>query len=63
MIRLTPKPSQSFFVEAKKTFLQKNLFLKKRESGGLNKKWKEGFLTALFTAIKKNPTTSIRKAR
>ena len=27
----------------------------------MTKKWKEGFLTALSTAIKKDPTTSIRK--
>ena len=29
--------------------------------GGLNKKRKEGFLTALVTVIKKDPTTSIKK--
>ena len=30
-------------------------------SGGLNKKRKEGFLTILVAAIKKDPTTPIRK--
>ena len=51
-------------------FLQKTNFLRKRESGGLNKKKKTknkkqkrkvGFLTVLATAIKKDPSTSIRK--
>ena len=36
-------------------------FLRKRGRGGLNKKRKEGVLTALVTAIKKDPTISIRK--
>ena len=31
------------------------------ESGGLNEKWKEAFLTAFAMAIKKDLTTSIRK--
>ena len=30
-------------------------------SGGLNQNVKEGFLTALATTLKKDPTTSIRK--
>ena len=47
--------------KAKKKFLQKKSFSRKMGSGGLNKKWKEGFLTALTTAIKKDPTTPIRK--
>ncbi len=29
--------------------------------GGLNKKWKEGFLADLAMTIKKDPTTSIKK--
>ena len=33
----------------------------KMGSGGLKKKRNEGFLTALVTAIKKDPTTSVRK--
>ena len=40
--------------------LQKKSFLKKRGSGGLNKKRQEGFLTALDTA-NKDPTTSRKK--
>ena len=31
--------------------LEKKSFLRKMGSGGLNKKWKEGFLTDLATAI------------
>ena len=64
MICLTPKPSQSFFVyrlQSKKNFLVKKSFLRKRGSRGLNKKQKECFLTAFVTAIKKDPTTSIKK--
>ena len=34
-----------------------------RGSGGLSKKWKEGFLTALTTVVKKNPKTLILKHR
>ena len=45
----------------RKTFLQKKSFLRKRGIGGLNKKQKEAFLTALATRIKNDPTTSIRK--
>ena len=59
IICLMSKPSQSY--KAKKKLLQKKRFLRERESGGLNKKQKEGFLIALTTAIKKDPTTSIRK--
>ena len=66
-IFLTPKPNQSFFfvysIQWKETFffsLQKKSFLRKRASGGLNKK-QEGFLTALASPIKKDPTLSIRK--
>ena len=56
MICLTPNPSQSnvFF------FTEKELFKVKGE-WGLNKKRKEGFLTALGTAIKEDTTTSVRK--
>ena len=64
MICLTPKPSQSFFfncIQSKVFFLNKKSVLKKSGSRRLNKKQKEGFLSALSTAIKKDPTTSIRK--
>ena len=66
MIFLTPKPSESFFfhrILSKEFFFftEKGLLLRKGESGGLNKKRKEGFLSALVTAIKKDPTMSIRK--
>ena len=45
-----------------RNFLQKKSFLRKRGIGGLKKtKQKEGFLTALATAIKKGPTMSIWK--
>ena len=61
---LNAEASGSFFVysiQSKELFLLKKSFLRKRGSGRLNKKRKEGFLTALTTAIKKDPTTSIRK--
>ena len=65
MICLTPKLSQSFFVYRIQNkeifFLLKKSFLRKGRSWVLNKKQKEGFLTVLTTAIKKDPTTSIRK--
>ena len=65
MICLMLKPSQSFFLhqyKSKEHFLQKKSILRKKGSGGLKeKKWKEGFLTALATAIKKDPSTSIKK--
>ena len=41
MIYFTPQPSQSFYVyrrQSKEFLLQKNSFLKKRGSQGLNKK-------------------------
>ena len=41
--------------------LMKKSFLRKRGSGGLNKKWKEIFLNAIASVIKKGPPTSIRK--
>ena len=59
-----PKVSLSTVYKAEKFFFffyRKRTFLRKRGSGGLNKKQKEGFLTALVTAIKKDPTTLIRK--
>ena len=63
MICLTPKLSQSFYYYSIQNkvccfFLQKKSFLRKVGSGGLKKK---GFLTALTTAIKKDPTNSLRK--
>ncbi len=52
-----------FFVpytkQRKKILLKKN-FLRRSRSGGVNKKRKEGFLTAFATMIKKDPTTSIK---
>ena len=65
MFCLTPKPSQSFFVYCRQSkgffFLQKKSFLMKSGSGGLNKKLRESFLTALSLVIKKELTSSIRK--
>ena len=64
MICLTLKPSQSLFAyhtHTKKKNLIKKSFLGKRRSEGLNRKWKDGFLTALTLAVKEDPTTSIRK--
>ena len=66
-----PTPNQknfqnnwSFFVyhiqSQEKFYKEKDLF-KKKESGGLNKKQKEGFLITQASAIKKDPTMSIRK--
>ena len=50
MIHLPPKPNQSFFVYCIESgefflifFLQKRSFLRKKESGGLNKKEKKTF--------------------
>ena len=60
MICLTPKRSQSFFVYPKQMFLEKKSFLKKRENRGLYKKRKKAF-KLLAAAIKKDPTTSVRK--
>ena len=64
MICLKPKPSQSFFVyriQSKDFFFTERQVFKKKWSGGLNKKRKEGYKTALATVIKKDPITSIRK--
>ena len=55
------KVSLSTLYIAKKKILLKKRFLRKRVSGRLNKKQKEGFLTALAMAIKKDPITFIRK--
>ena len=52
MICLTPNLSQS----------KEKSFLRKRGSWGLNKK-RKGFLTALATAIKKDPLNVNKKAR
>ena len=66
MICLTLKPSQSFFVyhiqSKEKLFTEKEFFKEKGEGGGLNKKQKQGFLTALTAMIKKDPIKSIRKS-
>ena len=43
-------------------FLQVNSFLRKSGRGGLNKKRKEGFLTALAAENKKNPNSVNKKA-
>ena len=58
MICLMLKTSQSLFIwyiQSKEKILQQKSFLRKKGSGGSNNKWKEGFLTALAMAIKKNP--------
>ena len=66
MICLTPKPNQSFFVyriQSKANFFltEKELF-KKNWEWRIEQKRKEGyFLNAFATAIKKDPSTSIRK--
>ena len=67
MICLKSKPSQKFlwllYTKQRKKSYRKKSFLKKRESGGVNKKkkTKRFSLTALTTVIKEDPTTSIRK--
>ena len=53
------KVSLSTVFKEKKHFLPKKSFLRKWGSGGLNKNRKEGFLTNLATAIKKDPRTLI----
>ena len=53
MLNAETKPNFFFYIEKE--------LLKKSGRGGLNKKRKEGFLTALARMIKKDPTTSIRK--
>ena len=54
-----PKHLCLSYKKQRKTFTR-NSFLRKRGSGGGNKNQKEGFLTSLATAIKKDPTTPIR---
>ena len=67
IICLTLKPSQSFFgfrLQSKENnffFLQKKSFFKEKGEWKIEQKRKEGFLTALTTVIKKDPTKSIRK--
>ena len=63
---LNAKTKPKFFLstvyKANNFFLQKNIFLRKRRNEGLyKKKSKEGFLTDLVTAFKKEPTASTRK--
>ena len=48
------------YTNQRKNFTEKEL-LKEKEESMIEQKTKEGFLTALATAIKKDPTTSIRK--
>ena len=65
MISLTPKPSQSFFVDRirwKETIFteKKNCFLWENGSGWLNQKRKEGFLTA-FTPVDLEGTYNVNK--
>ena len=59
-----PKPKSGFFVyciqKERKKFTEKELFKEKGE-WRIEQKQKEGFLTTLATAIKKDPTMSIRK--
>ena len=61
-VETNPKYSLSIVYKARTFFFftEKEL-LRKRESGGLIKKRKEGFLTAVASVIKKDPTTSIKK--
>ena len=57
MIGLTPKLNQSFFVyrmKRKEKITEKGFF-KEKLCRGLNRKRKEGFLTDLAAAIKKDP--------
>ena len=65
-ICLTPKPSQNFFVnciQGKHNFFPKKSIFKGRGEWRIEPKneKKKGFLTAHAMAIKKDPTTSIRK--
>ena len=63
MICLTPESNQSFFVyriqSKEKLLTEKELFKEKVDQE--DKKRKEGFLIAVATAIKKDPTSTIRK--
>ena len=65
-ICLTPKPSQSFFVnripsKEKFSFYRRRVFKEKAWWRIEQNKLKEDFLTALVTGIMKGTTTSIRK--
>ena len=64
IVCLTSKPRQSFFAyrtQQRIIFFTEKEFLINNESGRLNQKRKEGFLTVFAEAIKKGPTTKIRK--
>ena len=64
MICLMPKPSKTFFfyrIQSKENFFTEKELFKEKKSEGLNKKQKEGFLTALAMVIRKDPTILIRK--
>ena len=56
-----PKFLRQPYSKQKKKILLKKSSPRKTGSGGVNKKLKEDFLTALATVIKKAPTTSMRK--
>ena len=60
MFCLTPKPSKLSLAIINKT--KKNFFTEKGKMGrgGLNKRQKEDFWTALTMVVKKEPTTSIK---
>ena len=65
MICLTLKPSQSLFflisrIQNKEFLFPETELIKEKEAWGIEQK-RKGFLIALATAIKKGPTTSIRK--
>ena len=64
MICLTPKLNQGFFgirTQIKEKCFAEKEFLRKRESGRLNKKRIESLLTVLAMPFKKDLRTSIRK--
>ena len=60
---LTSKLSQHFFGNSILVIffsIEKDIFLRKKMCGEMNKNSIEGFLITLFTAIKQDPTSSIR---
>ena len=63
LLNAEPKPKFLClpFTKQRKKIHRKRVFLRKKGCRGLNKKQKESFLTAVATAIEKDPTTSIRK--
>ena len=64
MILFTLKPSQSFIIyriQGKDFFGSEKKIFKEKGEWTIDQKRKEFFLTALVTAIKKDPTKSIRK--